>query len=75
MKKRKLLRNVSLVALSAVLVGGTAMAFTGCNKKSPNVLDVFIFCSGADKATNQQIVDAAMEAFKKEHADLKFLIT
>ena len=70
MKKRKLLRNVSLVALSAVLVGGTAMAFTGCNKKSPNVLDVFIFCSEADKATNQQIVDAAMDAFKEEHADL-----
>ena len=43
MKKRKLLRNVSLVALSALMVGGTAMAFTGCNKKDPNVLDVFIF--------------------------------
>lgn len=70
MKKRKLLRNVSLVALSALMVGGTAMAFTGCNKKDPNVLDVFIFCSDADKATNQQIVDAAMEAFNKEHADL-----
>ena len=70
MKKRKLLRNVSLVALSALMVGGTAMAFTGCNKKDPNVLDVFIFCSDADKATNQQIVDAAMEAFNKEYADL-----
>ena len=70
MKKRKLLRNVSLVALSALMVGGTAMAFTGCNKKDPNVLDVFIFCSDADKATNQQIVDAAMEAFNTEYADL-----
>ena len=70
MKKRKLLRNVSLVALSALMVGGTAMAFTGCNKKDPNVLDVFIFCSDADKATNQQIVDAAMDAFNKEYADL-----
>ena len=70
MKKRKLLRNVSLVALSALMVGGTAMAFTGCNKKDPNVLDVFIFCSDADKATNQQIVDAAMDAFNEEYADL-----
>ena len=70
MKKRKLLRNVSLVALSALMVGGTAMAFTGCNKKDPNVLDVFIFCGDADKATNQQIVDAAMEAFNEEYADL-----
>lgn len=70
MKKRKLLRNVSLVALSALMVGGTAMAFTGCNKKDPNVLDVFIFCGDADKATNQQIVDAAMDAFNKEYADL-----
>lgn len=70
MKKRKLLRNVSLVALSALMVGGTAMAFTGCNKKDPNVLDVFIFCGDADKATNQQIVDAAMDAFNEEYADL-----
>lgn len=70
MKKRKLLRNVSLVALSALMVGGTAMAFTGCNKKDPNVLDVFIFCSDADKATNQAIVDAAMAAFNEEYADL-----
>ncbi len=70
MKKRKLLRNVSLVALSALMVGGTAMAFTGCNNKDPNVLDVFIFCGDADKATNQAIVDAAMEAFNTEYADL-----
>ena len=59
-----------MVALSALMVGGTAMAFTGCNKKDPNVLDVFIFCSDADKATNQQIVDAAMDAFNEEYADL-----
>lgn len=70
MKKRKLLRNVSLVALSALMVGGTAMAFTGCNNKDPNVLDVFIFCGDADKATNQAIVDAAMAAFNEEYADL-----
>lgn len=70
MKKRKLLRNVSLVALSAVMVGGTAMAFTGCSGKDPNVLDVFIFCGDADVATNQQIVDAAMTAFNKEYADI-----
>ncbi len=70
MKKRKLLRNVSLVALSALMVGGTAMAFTGCNKKDPNVLDVFIFCSDADAATNQGIVDAAMAAFNKDYADI-----
>ncbi len=56
MKKRKLIRNVSLVALSAVMVCGTAVAFAGCKKKADDyTLTVNIFCDQTDKATNDQI--------------------
>ena len=56
MKKGKLIRNVSLVALSAVMVCGTAVAFTGCKKGSAfNELRVKIFCDATDAATNEQI--------------------
>ena len=69
MKKSKLLRNVSLVALSAIMVGGTAMAFTGCAGSNPDELRVFIFCNNTDLATNQSIVDAAMAKFNQEHSE------
>ena len=70
MKKRKLLRNVSLVALSAVLVGGTAMAFTACGGGgNPDVLTIYIFCNDSDQAVNQSIADRAMEEFNRTHAD------
>lgn len=76
MKKRKLLRNVSLVALSAVLVGGTAMAFTACGGgTSPDELRVYIFCGTADLETNQAIVDAAMAKFNADHPDLGRTVT
>ncbi len=55
MKKRKLLRNVSLVALSAVLVGGTAMAFTACGGGDENTISVYIFCNASDATTNELI--------------------
>ena len=57
MKKRKLLRNVSLVALSALLVGGTAMAFTACGGSSENTISVYIFCNESDAATNRSICE------------------
>ena len=72
MKKRKLLRNVSLVALSAVLVGGTAMAFTGCAKggsPDPDVLTIYIFCNDSDATVNQNIVNRAMDEFNETHKD------
>ncbi len=55
MKKRKLIRNVSLVALSAVMVCGTAVAFAGCGKDTTYSLSVNIFCNDSDAATNREI--------------------
>ncbi len=58
MNKRKLARNVSLVALSAVMVCGTAAAFAGCGGKDKTyTLTVNIFCNDSDAATNRKICD------------------
>ena len=65
MKKRKLLRNVSLVALSAVLVGGTAMAFTACGGNE-NEIYVYIFCNDADAATNKKICEDWAEEYGEQ---------
>ncbi len=55
MKKTRLFKTASIVALSAVMCG-TALAATACGKKSNDYeLTVYIFCSAADYATNQQI--------------------
>ncbi|MDE7296966.1 MAG: hypothetical protein K2N84_06850 [Clostridia bacterium] len=59
--KRRMLKNVSLVALSAVMVSGVALTAAGCGgggKLSPDdTITVNIFCSESDKHTNQTICD------------------
>ena len=59
MNKKKLLKTISLVGLSAVMAAGTAVAFAGCGSKVDPVttVTVNIFCDATDKATNQQICD------------------
>ncbi len=68
MKKRRLLRNAALVALSGVLVGGAALAFTAC-KDSEYTISVNIFCSNADAITNKAICDRWAEEYSETHAD------
>ena len=68
MKKRRLLRNAGLVALSGVLVGGAALAFTAC-KDSEYTLSVYIFCSSADVITNRAICDRWAEEYSETHSD------
>lgn len=65
MKKRKLLRNVSLVALSALMVGGTAMAFTACGGSGggSGTISVYIFCNTADAETNERICNDAIAQY------------
>lgn len=56
--KRRWVRNVSLVALSAVMVSGVALTAAGCGggSKSPvDTITVNIFCSESDKHTNETI--------------------
>lgn len=57
MKKKKLLRNVSLVALSAVMLSGVALASTACGNKggNANAISVYIFCNESDEHTNNTI--------------------
>ena len=68
MNKKKLIRNVSLVALSAVMVAGTAAAFAGCGKKTDptTTITVNIFCDATDAATNKSICDAWAEEYSKK---------
>ncbi len=71
MNKKKLIKNVSLVALSAVMIGGTAASFAACKPGvKPYELTVNIFCDATDKATNKQICDTwAAEYTKKLRAN------
>ncbi len=67
MKKRNIVRNVSLVALSAVLACGTAAAFAGCGGgKDPYTLEVKIFCDAADAATNKEICEKWAENYTQK---------
>lgn len=70
MKKRKLLRNVSLVALSAVMVSGVAMASTACGsggkKGNPTTISVNIFCNKADEHTNNTICNNWKKAYSEK---------
>lgn len=59
-RKRKVLKNVSLVALSAVMVSGVALAAAGCGGggttvSNPEEISVYIFCNKADEHTNNTI--------------------
>lgn len=64
MKKRKIVKNVSLVALSAVLACGVAAAFTGCANDT-YTLSVSIFCNDSDEHTNRTIC----ENWAKEYSE------
>lgn len=58
MKKKKILRNASFIALSAVMLCGTAVAAVGCDGKSNDLeISVDIFCNDLDAATNKKICD------------------
>ncbi|MDE7158761.1 MAG: hypothetical protein K2N74_04220 [Clostridiales bacterium] len=55
-KKTRLMRNAGLVALSAVMACGAAVAFAGC-KNDTYTLTVDIFCGTSDEYTNSSIFD------------------
>ncbi len=72
MKKGKALRNVVLVGLSAVLVGGVAMAAAGCGGKAKSSandpkITVSMFSSSIDKSTNQMIADNWVKKYNAAH--------
>ncbi len=66
MKKRRILRNASLVALSTVMLAGAAAAFAGCSGGSSDELSVFIFCSATDAETNQKICNDWAKKYSEE---------
>ena len=70
MKRKRWMRNAGLVALSAVLVGGAAMAFTACGKggRDGYTLSVYIFCGEADSYTNEKICLDWAEEYSAAHS-------
>ena len=75
--KKKFLRNASLVALSAVLVGSSAVALAACGPGTPDgpsgssdySIEVYIFCGAADQATNRAICNNWAEEYSAAHAE------
>ena len=61
--KKKLLRNASLVALSAVMVCGTAVGLAGCNDSGTTIV-ISMFCNDDDAAINK----AACEEWAEEYS-------
>ena len=71
MKKKRFWKNAGLVALSTVMVGGAALAFTACggNTGSDYQLEVYVFCGDADAMTNETICNNWAQRYSQEHAD------
>ncbi len=69
MNKKKLIRNVSVVALSAVMVAGTAAVFAGCGGGGSGdqnyTITVNIFCDVTDAKTNNQICQTWAEEYNQ----------
>ena len=61
--KKKLLRNASLVALSAVMVCGTAVGLAGCGDSGTTIV-ISMFCNDDDAAINK----AACEEWAEEYS-------
>ncbi len=55
MKKKNMVKTASIVALSAVMLCGTAVSFGCGGTTSSYELSVYIFCSDNDAVTNEQI--------------------
>ncbi len=66
MKKRRILRNASLVALSTVMLAGAAAAFAGCSGGSSDELRVYIFCNDTDARTNEKICKDWAKKYSEE---------
>ena len=74
--KKKFLRNASLVALSAVLVGSSAVALAACGPGTTGpggndnyTITVNIFCGAADEDTNERICNNWAEEYSAAHAE------
>lgn len=63
--KKKLLRNASLVALSAVMVCGTAFGLAGC-KDDANLITASMFCGADDRQINVDACNAWAEEYTKK---------
>ncbi len=65
--KKKLLRNASLVALSAVMMCGTAFGLAGCvGGGNSNTISISMFCGVDDRAINEAACNTWAEEYTQE---------
>ena len=64
--KKKLLRNASLVALSAVMMCGTAFGLAGCGGSDSNTISISMFCGVDDRAINEAACNTWAEEYTQE---------
>ncbi len=62
---KKAIKRISLVALSALMVGTATASFASCTKLD-EVIDVFIFAGDDDQETNQDMIDAWAESYAQQ---------
>ena len=67
--KKKLATKICHTALAVAIVGSSAVSLVAC-KPAANAytLDVYIFCTAADQATNKAICDSWAQKYSEEHA-------
>ena len=64
--KKKLLRNASLVALSAVMMCGTAFGLAGCGDKNSNTISISMFCGVDDRVINEEACNTWAEEYTQK---------
>ena len=67
--KKKLLRNASLVALSAVMMCGTAFGLVGCGGSDSNTISISMFCGTDDRAINEAACNTWAAEYTQELID------
>lgn len=63
---KKVLKRLSVVAVSALMVGSAAATLAACGETSDETITVFIFAGTDDQETNQSMVEAWAEEYSKK---------
>lgn len=66
---KKAFKRISLVALSALMVGTATASFASCKSNIDDVIDVFIFAGDSDQETNTDMINAWAEQYAQKLID------
>lgn len=63
---KKAFKRISLIALSALMVGSATASFASCTSNIDEVIDVFIFAGDSDQETNTDMINAWAESYAQK---------